>query len=117
MARPRKKTVLCRRLAASSVSRAQSRRACPAAAADGSSGSESVCDIVVVEEDFFGNEILEESIDTALQLKDSNSILVWKEGAGSSVRSAYSGNSVKTFFRKQDANRRRHGSVKDDPKI
>ena len=117
MARPRKNTVLCRRLAAASVSRAQSRRACSAAAADGSSGSESDCDIGVVAEDFFGNEILEESIDTALQLKDSNSILVWKEGAGSSLRSAYSGNSVRTFFRKQDAKRRRHDSVKDDPKI
>ena len=117
MARPRKNTVQCRRLAAASAARAKARRSGSVAATAISSGSESDCDIEFLAENFIENDIHENSINSVLQLKETCSTLIWKEGAGSSLRSAYTGNSIRTFFRREDEKRRRHDSVKNDPKI
>ena len=111
MARPRKNTVQCRRLADASAARAKARRNGSVAATAISSGSESDCDIEFLAENFIENDIHENSINSVLKLKENCSTLIWNEGAGSSLRSAYTGNSIRTFFRREDEKRRRHDSV------
>jgi hypothetical protein len=121
MTRPRRNTVLCRGLAAASSALARSRRPPLEAEANEPSGSDS--DGEIGAPDIFEDEVPEACIQTALGWTENtpgasvDTDLVWKEGAGSSLRSVYSGKSIRTFFRKEKAKRQRHNSVKNDPKI
>jgi hypothetical protein len=108
MPRPRKNTVHCRKLAADAAARARDGRTPSVLAPEDSSGSESDDDIQVLQHFSYDDELSNNSIQT---------LLVWKEGAESSKRSAYTGNSRRTYFRRQQEKRQRLESAKNDPKI
>ena len=108
MPRPRKYTILCRKLAADPSARAHSRRTASDTVDAGCSGSESDRDVELLVDDFSGREISTKTVKT---------ILVWKEGAGSTLRSNYTGNSRRTFYRRENEKKQHIDSIKGDPKI
>lgn len=126
MPRPKKVLAHCRRLAAS---------ASAAAASNQRSRSIDTSDEVESEvlEEFYDSseslsdedipmmmvhhEISTDAFMDSISNSDNLSLLVWKDGAGSSLRPVYTGNSRTTLWRKEVKKRKRHESVENIPKI
>ena len=101
MTRPRKKTVLCRGLAAA-------KRARTSANVDQQTESESDDDVLVLDDI---------SVSEDAQSLILEKLLVWNDNATPRSKAAYTGDSRWTAWRRELNKQRRHESVKNDPKI
>ena len=110
MTRPRRNTIHCRDMAAAAAARARARRSQPVkpAVVEPTPSSESDCEIQLDTVDLSDCEVPVNSI---------QNLLVWKDGAGSSLRPVYTGNSERTFFRRQQGKKQRLESVNNNQKI
>lgn len=114
MGRLSKKTLQCRKLAANASARVFARRSHLAVDEEHSqdSGQSSNDEEILFINDEFPDDYVE--IDDALA---AVSKLSWKDGAGSSIRPVYTGDSRTTRWRRELKKQRRHESVKNVAKI
>jgi hypothetical protein len=110
MTRPRRNTILCRRLASQASATAAAKRQGMNINADQDSSEEAVSDDDV---HFLGDV----SADLELPAATIDTIMSWKEGAGSSMRVVYTGDSRTTLWRRETKKQKLKESVKDVPKI